>query len=93
MVQRMKQVIIDNDLTDEIEGIDSMSDSEQICIKGIYQILEIVEKGAQSDSDIKNFDILYKNLRLIRGQEVPKSGNKKIKGAKVADLVSIVKGK
>lgn len=91
-LEKVKQVIVDNDLEDEIEGISLMSDSERICVKGISQILELVEKGVHQDSDVKNFDILYKNLRLIRGQEIPKG--KKAKAAKstnVAELISIVK--
>lgn len=92
-LQKVKQVILDNDLEDEIEGIELMSESERICVKGISQILELVEKGVHQDSDVKNFDILYKNLRLIRGQELPKG--KKGKAAKtddVAKLLQIAKG-
>ena len=93
LVQRMKQVITDNELQEELKDIDFTSDSEQICVTGISQILDLVEKGVASDSDIKNFDILYKNLRLVRGQEVPSGKGKKLKTKNVAELISIVKGK
>ena len=91
--QKMKEVITENDLEDELDGFESMSEAESICIKGITQILELVEAKQHSDSDIKNFDILYKNLRLIRGKSDEKG--KKTKAAKsdnIADLLKIAKG-
>ena len=87
--QKLKEIIVENGLEDEIDGIESMSESELICVKGISQILDLVEKGVHQDSDIKNFDILYKNLRLIRGKS--ESKDKKTKPAKEEDVVKLLK--
>ena len=87
--EKLKEVIRDNDLEDEIENFELLSDSELICVKGISQILELVEKGVHQDSDVKNFDILYKNLRLIRGKSDSKE--KKAKPAKEEDLAKLLK--
>jgi vacuolar-type H+-ATPase subunit I/STV1 len=88
-LQKLKEIIIENDLEDEIEDIQTLSDSELICVKGISQILELVEKGVHQDSDIKNFDILYKNLRLIQGKTDSK--DKKTKPTKEDDLAKLLK--
>ena len=85
---RLKQIIKDNDLEDEIDDVDCTSLEEKICVKGIRYIAELVESQDFDDKDVKNFDILYKNLRAIRGQSP--STVKKGKGASVADLLKIV---
>lgn len=91
--QKMKQVIVDNELEDEIEGLDSMSEEEYICVKGIGHLKKLYEKGTFDKNDTQQLDLLIKNLRLIRGQSTKKSGGKKLKTEDVGELFSIVKGK
>jgi len=85
---RIKQVIKDNDLEDELDGLDCTSLEERICINGIRYIAQLVEAQDFDQNDIKNFDILYKTLRSIRGMSAPSS--KKTKVADVSELLKIV---
>lgn len=91
-IARLKQVIEENDLEDEIEGIDCTSVEEQICVNGIQHIAQLVEAQEFDDKDIKNFDVLLKNLRMIRGLSSGDNKAKKSKPADVKDLLKIVKG-
>lgn len=83
-----KKIIIENDLGDEIGQTKVMSPEEEICIKGINQILDLVKQGAAMKEDIQNFDILHKNLRMIRGHNDNKA--KKSKPSDIKDLLKIV---
>jgi|13_taG_2_1085334.scaffolds.fasta_scaffold00468_17 hypothetical protein len=91
--QKMKQVIVDNDLEDEIEGLDSISEEEYICVKGIGHLKKLYENGTFGKDDTQQLDILIKNLRLIRGQSTKKPKGNKLKTEDVGELFSIVKGK
>ena len=91
--QRMKVVIVDNELEDEIEGIDSMSEEEYICVKGIGHLKKLYENGTFGKDDTQQLDILIKNLRLIRGQSTRSTKGKKLKTDDIGELFSIVKGK
>lgn len=85
----LKKVLVENDLGDEI-GIDRvMSPEEEICVKGIDQILELVRNNTADKNDIQNYDILHKNLRMIRNQSF---NAPKVKKATKAELLSIVQG-
>jgi hypothetical protein len=90
-IQKLKQVIADNDLEEELGEDKPISPEEEICIKGIEQILDLVKNKCQTSNDIKDFDILHKNLRMIRGQVTETKG--KFKKAQVGDLLKIVEGK
>ena len=68
---RIKQVIKDNDLEEELEGIDCTSLEEKICMDGIRHIASLVETHDYDQNDVKNFDTLYKTLRTIRGMSAP----------------------
>ena len=86
---KLKKVIKDNDLEDEIEDIDLTSIEEQICMNGIKHIAERVKFDDFDDKDVKNFDTLVKALRMIRGQSVPKESKKKFN---IQDALKIVEG-
>lgn len=90
--QKMKQIISDNDLEDELDGFNHMSEEEYICVKGIGHLKHLFESGNFTKDDVQQLDLLVKNLRLIRNQDVKKSKGKKIKTQDVAELFSIVKG-
>jgi len=84
-----KSIIVDNELGDEIGLTKIVTPEEEICVLGIEQILELVKNGVADKNDIVNYDILHKNLRMIRGHSG--DSKKKQKPAKVADLLKIVK--
>jgi hypothetical protein len=90
--QKMKQVILDNELEDEIDGLDSISEEEYICIKGIGHLKKLYENGTFQKEDTQQLDLLIKNLRLIRGQSTKKPKGKKLKTDDLGELFSIVKG-
>lgn len=88
--KQLRDIIIENGLESEIGVSRPLSPEEEICIKGIDAILELVRNNVQDKQDIINFDILHKNLRLIRGhKDEPK---KKEKKADIKDLLKIVEG-
>jgi len=85
---RLKHVIVENELEEEIEGIDCTSIEEVICTQGIRYIGSLVEAQDFDKSDIQNFDTLYKTLRTIRGLTTPST--KKNKVTNVSELLKIV---
>jgi hypothetical protein len=87
----LKQVLSDNDLADEASIERVVSPEEEICVIGIEQILELVRNKVSDVNDIKNYDILHKNLRLIRNQKVDDKAP--AKKANLGDLLKIVEGK
>lgn len=92
--QKLKQILIDNDLMDEVKEVSTtLSDEEFICINEIRKIKELSENGFLEEEDVRKMDILYKNLRAIRGQAPAEKENKKLKKADVKDLFKIVEGK
>lgn len=88
---RLKQIIVDNELEDELNEIELKSDEELICINEISKLKELSDNGSFTQEDAKTLDILYKNLRLIRGQS-PKKPNSTKKKVSTAELFKIVQG-
>jgi hypothetical protein len=85
---RLRKVLQDNDLLDEAHTTAPVTAEEEICIKGIDQILQLIRNSTFDKNDIQNFDILHKNLRMIRGQTVD---TKKQKPTDVGELLKLVK--
>jgi hypothetical protein len=85
--ENLKRVISDNELEDEVPFIDCMSVEEKICVEGIRYIGLLVERQDFDDKDVKNFDVLYKTLRSIKGLGTP---TKKTKPVSVDQLLKIV---
>ena len=86
---KLKEVIVQNDLQDEIEDIDCTSLEEQLCVNGIRYIAAKVRDQDFDDKDVKSFQTLYSVLQNIRGNKglgTTKS-NKKVS---TADLLRIV---
>lgn len=75
-IEQYKKVIVDNELTDEIEGLTTISAEEKICLDGINYLAKVFENGDFDKNDTANFDILHKNLRMIRGQDFDKKKKK-----------------
>jgi hypothetical protein len=85
---KLKDIIIENDLQDELEGINFTSVEEQICMDGIRYIATLVRDQDFNDKDVKSFETLLKCLRTIRGK-----GEALVKTTKkesTADLLKIV---
>lgn len=89
-IETYKKVIKDNELEDEIEGFVGMSSEEKICLDGIKHLAEFFKNGDFTKDDTSNFDVLHKNLRMIRGQN---TDSKKRKGKFNKDeALAIVEG-
>lgn len=90
---KLKQVLKDNDLLDELDSaVNTMSNEEFICVNEIRKIKELSENGFLEEEDVRKLDILYKNLRAIRGQSPIEKDSKKTKKADVTELLKIVEG-
>lgn len=86
----MKALIREHGLESELNTrINTMSAEEQICIDGINGLAKLFENSTFTKDDASVFDILNKNLRLIRGQ-VTEATSKKAKKTTKAELFSIV---
>lgn len=72
-----------------IEELETMSDAESICVTQINRIKELAERVVLTPEEVKVFDILVKNLLLIRGKDIKKTLGGKQKSA--AELISIVR--
>jgi hypothetical protein len=88
---QLKQIIVENDLEDQIGEVSFKSPEQKICEDGIKHLATLFENGTFDKNDAANFDILHKNLRLIRGQSVD-TKSKKTKKADVKELLKIVEG-
>ncbi len=89
LIERFKQVIVENELEEELEGIDCTSIEEKICRDGIRHIASLVEGQDYDKNDITSFQILYNTLRAIRGRPITPAKN--VKGPNIKELLKIVK--
>lgn len=77
-----------------IETTGELSDEESICISEIHKLRKLSDTRGLQNDEVKNLDILVKNLRIIRGQSVETSGKKNKLGKKdTKELLSIISGK
>lgn len=88
---KLKQIIKDNDLEDELGEDVSISNEEHICVREISRLKELSDKALFTQDDAKTLETLYKVLRTIRGLAPAKE--KKTKTADVAELFKIVEEK
>jgi len=87
--ERMKEVLLENGLEDEVPDVDCISVEEKICVNGIKHISQRVELDDFDDKDVKNFEVLHRTLGQIRGR---KGSSKSKKKMTTGELISIVKG-
>tara|TARA_R100001086_G_scaffold215289_1_gene131428 strand:+ start:1583 stop:1948 length:366 start_codon:yes stop_codon:yes gene_type:complete len=86
----LRKVVEANDLTDELDEL-TISDEEYICVQEIKKLKELSDNKAFTGDDAKTLDILYKNLRMIRGLTVDNLNKKrKPKKTDTAQLFKIV---
>jgi hypothetical protein len=88
-IVKLMQVIKDNDLEDEISDVTYMSDEEIICVNEIRKLKELSDVGSFTQEEAKTLDILYKNLRMIRGN-APRKAKGKTKEEDIGKLLAIV---
>ena len=84
------QFLVDNDLDEDIE-IDIISDEEAICINEIRKLKQLSDNGSFGKNEAIVLDLLYKNLRMIRGAS-PDKVKKSSKKVDKAELFKIVEG-
>jgi len=85
---KLKQIIKDNDLEEDL-GIVIVSNEEVICVNEIRRLKQLSDNGLFGKEEATILDLLYKNLRMIRGQSIDKT-NKKSKKIDKAELFKIV---
>ena len=85
---KYEAIIRKGGLVDELDK--EFSDEEYICVKGIETIKKLVMNQIQTKDDVNMFDILFRNLTVIRGIKV---GNiKKEKPKSRDELLKVIKG-
>lgn len=84
----LEKIIRQNGFQDELPNV--ISDEEYICLKGMETIKKLVLNEIQTKDDINMFDVLYRNLCIIRGIKVPKKEKEKPKTKE--ELYSVIKG-
>lgn len=74
-------------------GPEIISDEELICIKEISRLRKKSEgdEGQLSSSDIKDLDLLVKNLKLIRGENTRVGRKSKLEKMSTKDLMKELK--
>jgi len=73
-----------------IEEESSIDEVEYICVKGIEDIKRLADGAGLEHEDVKNLDILHKNLRMARKIETKEP---KGKAKSVGELLKIVDSK
>jgi regulator of replication initiation timing len=86
--ERLKAIIIENDLADEVGVQKVMTVEEEICVSGLSILRQLFINGSFVKDDVTAFDVLHKNLRLIRGLD---TGDKKKKNEKPADVKELLR--
>jgi hypothetical protein len=78
---------------DEDANPDMISDEEVICVTEISKLKKITNQRPLTSDEVKNLDILHKNLKLARGENTRVGGHNKVKKKSAEDLEKIVTGK
>lgn len=90
-IEKLRQVIKENDLDDEIENIAEISDAEFICIKGLEHLKKLYDNGTFEKGDTQQVEVLVKTLRIIRGQSSDSSKKSgKVKTNNISELFKMV---
>jgi hypothetical protein len=86
-IYSLEKIIRSNGLEDQLPA--TMTDEEFICVNGIDTIKMLVFNKIFTKDDINMFDVLYRNLNIIRG--IKGSNQKKEKPKSHAELLQLVK--
>lgn len=73
-----------------VAQLEEITDAEVICIQQINWLREKSDKQPLAESEVKSFDILHKNLRMIRDKQ--KSRHNNTAGFSDVQLIDIANG-
>jgi hypothetical protein len=76
---------------DEDASIDGITDAEVICVNELDKLRKSSAERELSSDEIKNMDILHKNLKLAQGKSSRISGSGKAKKLSAEELESLAK--
>lgn len=85
-----EKFLLDRGLMEECNS-QFISPEEIICAQGIEFIKKLVIAGTFTKDDVNAFDVLHRNLCMIRGIELDKKGKKKNKPKTREELLQLVK--
>lgn len=78
--------------TDESANPDSVSDEEVICVEQISKLRKYSANRDLTSDEIKNLDVLHKNLKLARGENIRVGSQNKTKKKSVEELEKLAEG-
>ena len=85
-----EKFLLDRGLMEECNS-QFISPEEIICSQGIEFIKKLVIAGTFTKDDVNAFDVLHRNLCMIRGIKLDKQGKKKDKPKTREELLQLVK--
>jgi len=77
---------------DESASSDSVTDAEIICVKQLEILKEHSSKRELTQDEVKTLDILHKNLKIARGEDIRVKPKGKAKKMSTKELEDILKG-
>lgn len=77
---------------DEEANPDLVTDAESICVMEIRKLKVSSDKRELSTDEVKKLDLLHKNLKLARGENVRVGSRSKAGKMSASDLAKIAKG-
>ena len=89
--QIVKYKILVKELGHE-EDLSKISDEEAICVRQIEILRQQSDEYPLDADQIKNFDILHKNLRMIRGKDARFQKKDKLGQLSDDELIKAIKG-
>lgn len=72
-------------------NVSSISDEEQICVEQIALLRKQSSNRELTVDEIKNLDVLHKNLKLARGENVRGNSGAKVAAASKEELEAALK--
>jgi hypothetical protein len=85
-----EKFLLDRNLMEECNS-QFVAPEEIICAQGIEYIKRLVVQGTFTKDDINAFDVLHRNLCMIRGIKLDKAGKKKEVVKSREELLKLVK--
>jgi len=95
-IKELKRVVSEYEKTlqhYDIEEIETLSDTEYICVEEIKKLKVLSDGQGLTDDEIKSLDVLHKNLRQCRKDQEGEKKKIKEKDTDLAELLSIVNEK
>jgi hypothetical protein len=91
-IKRLKQEITRcKILLDEVDANpDDVSTAEVICVQQLEKLKESSKNRELTGDEVKNLDVLHKNLKIARGESTRVGGSGKVKKMTSEDLEKLV---